>query len=285
MGVRLLPSNRCVYNYGYLAFRGMCTSFVTVKQEMVGTNKWNVATVFLKRSPVNSLNIPFTSQITHTLKEIENSDVDAVIIKSLLPNVFSAGLDLHEMYGVSRDHLKEFWWIVQDLWFQIYSSRLVTLSYVSGHCLAAGTIIAAACDYRIACKGDYQIGVTAAKVGLVAPPWFLKMLSHLMGERRTEHVLQVGKTFSPDEAVQVGLVDEVCSDDQGSNACLQALSSYLSVSQQSRQTMKRYLRAELIDDFDSKRVKDRDNFLDYVMRDSVQEQLGIYIQQLKRVKS
>lgn len=281
--MRCLPSIRGAFSYGFLAFRGLCSSnFVTVKQEKIGTRKWNLATVFLNRSPVNSLDIPFTSQLTHTLKEIEDSDnVDAVLIKSLLPSVFSAGLDLHELYEVPRDHLDLFWWNVQELWFQIYSSRLVTLSYINGHCLAAGTIIAAACDYRIACKGDYQIGVPAVKVGLVAPQWFLKMLSHLMGERQTDHVIQVGKTFSPDEAVQVGLVDEVCSDDQSSHACQKALSLYLSVSQESRQTMKRYLRADLIDGFEAKRIQDKENFLDYVMRDSVQKQLGIYIQQLK----
>lgn len=254
-----------------------------MQKESVATQKWNVATVFLRRSPVNSFNIPFTLELTHTLKELEDSgSVDAVIIKSLLPNVFSAGLDLHELYGVSRDHLETFWWSVQDLWFQIYSSRLVTLSYINGHCLAAGTIIAAACDYRIACKGDYEIGVTAAKVGLVAPPWFLKMLARLMGERRTEHVLQVGRTFSPDEAVQIGLVDEVCSNKQTVDVCLQALSPYLSVSQESRRTMKQYFRAELVDGFDAMRLKDKDNFLDYVLKESVQKQLGVYIEQLKK---
>jgi 3,2-trans-enoyl-CoA isomerase len=232
---------------------------------------------------VNSLNLPFTSLLHHTLKEIEDSGlVDAVIVESRLPNVFSAGLDLHELHGVSRDHLDRFWSSVQDLWLQLYSSRLVTLSYINGHCLAAGTIIAAACDYRIACEGDYQIGVTAAKVGLVAPPWFLKLLSHLMGERRAEHILQIGRTFSPEEAVQVGLVDNICSSGNGADACLQALNPFLSVSQESRQRMKQYFRAELIDSFNVKRFEDKEDFLDFVLKESVQEQLGVYIQQLNK---
>lgn len=110
---------------------------------------------------MNSFNLSFTSQLTNTLKEIEDSGAaDAIIIKSLLPNVFSAGLDLHELHGVSRDHLESFWSSVQELWLQIYSSKLVILSLINGHCLAAGTMIAAACDYRVACEGDYLIGVT-----------------------------------------------------------------------------------------------------------------------------
>lgn len=190
------------------------------------------------------------------------------------------GLDLHELYDVPRCHLEYFWSSVQELWLQLYSSSLVTLSFINGHCLAAGTIIAAACDHRIACEGDYQIGVTAAKAGLVAPPWFLKMLSHLMGRRTTEYALQVGKTFSPDKAVQIGLVDQVCNK-ENADTCLRALTPYLSVSQESRRTMKQYFRRELVTDFNVMRQKDKDTFVNYIMKESVQKQLAIYIQQLK----
>lgn len=271
--------------YALRVFSSKCvsTSHVTVEKETIAPQQWNVASVVLHRPPVNGFDIPFTRHLTKTLKEIENSGVvDAVIIKSALPNVFSAGLDLHELYGVSRGHLEAFWQSVQDLWFQVYSSKLVTLSFINGHCLAAGTIIAAACDYRVACEGDYSIGVTAAKVGLVAPPWFLTMLSHLMGKRRTEHALLTGKTFSPDEAVQVGLVDEICPTKLSDDACLQVLKPYLLVSQESRKTMKKYMRAELIENFNLMRESDMDNFVDYVMKVSVQEQLGSFIQRLKR---
>lgn len=259
----------------------MCTDNVTVEREKHS----KVATLVLGRSPVNSLNIAFTLQLLKTLKEVEDSSVvDAIIFKSSLQNVFSAGLDLNELYGNSRDHLECFWEAVQNLWFLIYSSKLVTLSLINGHCLAAGTIIAAASDYRLAIEGNYSIGVTAAKVGLIAPPWFLVMLSHLMGRRRTEHALQTGHTFTPSEAVEVGLVDQVCSSELAQDICSEVLMPYLLVSQESRWTMKRFLRAELLDYFHLHRNEDRDYFVDYVMKESVQKQLGSYIQQLKKVK-
>ena len=259
----------------------MCTGNVTVERERHS----KIASLVLGRLPVNSLNIAFTLQLIKAIKEVENSsEVDAIVIKSSLQNVFSAGLDFNELYGKPREHLECFWEAVQDLWFLIYSSKLVTLSLINGHCLAAGTIIAAASDYRLAIEGKYSIGVTAAKVGLIAPPWFLVLLSHLMGRRRTEHALQTGHTFTPSEAVEVGLVDQICSSELAQDICSEVLTPYLLVYQESRWTMKRYLRADLLDHFHLHRKEDRDSFVDYVMKDSVQQQLGSYMQQLKKVK-
>lgn len=259
------------------------TSNITVQREQLTSSGSNIASVVLHHSPVNSFNVSFTVELTQTLKEIEDSkEVEAIIIKSSLPNIFSAGLDLHELYGTPRDHMETFWRSVQELWFQIYSSKLVTMSLINGHCLAAGTIIAAACDYRIGIEGRYSLGVTAAKIGLVAPPWFLTMLCHLMGRRTTEHALQTSHTFSPDEAARVGLIDEVCSEEVAHDTCMQVLSRYLAVSQESRSTMKQYLRAELVREFEQSRDSDTHQFVDYVMKSSVQSKLGDYIQTLKR---
>lgn len=242
-----------------------------------------IATVSLHRSPVNSFNIPFSMEVTNILSEVEQSgEFDAIIIKSSLPKVFSAGLDLNELYNTPRQHMETFWHAFQNLWYQIYSSKLVTLALVSGHCLAAGTVIAAACDYRLGIEGNYAIGVPAARIGLVAPPWFLETLCNLMGVRKTEQALQIGKTFSPQEALHAGLLDQVCSAQEGSRTSLEVLAQYLSVCQESRGTMKQYLRAELLHKFERSRDQDMHDFVDHVTKVSVQEKLYSYIQEMRK---
>ncbi len=254
---------------------------ITVKREKLENSQ--IATVILHHSPVNSFNVSFALELLHTLKEIEDSnEVKAIVLKSSLPGIFSAGLDLNDLHGVSRDHLKTFWRTIQNLWLQIYSSKLITLACIDGHCLAAGTIIAAACDYRIGTEGKYSMGVTAAKIGLIAPPWFLEMLSHIMGRRKTDHALQTGLTFSPGEALKIGLIDRLCPPHLAIDCCSQALKPYLSVSQESRMTMKYYSRSELIQSFKETRNEDMINFVDFVMRESVQESLDYSLKQLKR---
>ena len=256
------------------------SQFVGVRSEK--HNKYRVATVTLNRPPVNSFDILFTDELTSALEEIEQSgEVDGLILKSKNPSIFSSGLDLYDLYAQPRSHLELFWSRVQDLWLQLYSSRLPTVAAINGHCLAGGTIIAAACDYRVAVEGNYGIGVTAAKIGIIAPPWFLKMLTYVMGQRNTELALQQGRVFTPREAMHVGLVDEICTKDTLDAECWKALEPLLSVSAESRATMKLSLRGDLINNFLRLREEDMNNFLNFILQESVQSNLGKYMEQLK----
>ena len=256
------------------------SQFVKVRSEK--HKKYSVATVTLDRPPVNSFDIAFTDELTRALKVIEKSgEVDALILKSNNPTIFSSGLDLHDLFAQPRSHLELFWQHVQDLWLQLYSSRLPTIAAINGHCLAGGTILATACDYRVAAEGNYGIGVTAAKIGVIAPPWFLKMLTYVMGQRNTELALQQGRVFTPKEATSVGLVDKVCSKDMMDEECWKALEPFLTVSAESRATMKLSLRVDLIDNFLKSREEDMDNFVNFILKESVQNNLDKYMEQLR----
>lgn len=155
------------------------------------------------------------------------------------------------------------------------------MAAINGHCLAGGTIIASSCDHRIAMEGDYRIGVTAAKVGVIAPKWFLKTLICLMGQRQTELALQQGRVFTPEEARKIGLVDEVCTSDLLQTRCAEALQPYLETFHEARSDMKLSLRDDLIKEFLQSRDEDMDKFVNFVLQGSVQDQLRNYIQKLK----
>ena len=280
---------RSSYSWRHLSFKRNGFRYrhheaITVTAETLG-EKYRVAKLSMNRPPVNSFDIPLVASLTNHLEDLQLSGkCDGIIITSSVPRTFSAGLDLKELHGVTAEHLRKFWRNVQDLWLCLYSSRVPTVAAINGHCLAAGTIIAAACDYRVAAEGDYGVGVTAAKVGIIAPGWFLSMLTHLMGQRRTELALQQGLLFKPEEAVKVGLVDQVCKSERLHVEALSALEPFLAVSQLSRATMKLSLRGDLIDRFVRSRTDDEDRFVGFVMQDSVQKSLGDYIQKLKSRK-
>ena len=256
--------------------------FVTVQEDFV-LDKYTVATVSLNRPPVNGYSMAFAEQFNAVFRNIkESSQIDAVIIGSSLPNIFSSGLDLSELYQTSETRLESFWKQVRDMWFNIYSSKLPIVAAINGHCLAGGTMMAAACDYRIAVKGDYGMGVTAAKVGMIAPLFLFKVLAHLIGQRRTELAIQQGQVFTPDEAKAIGLVDEVCDISELQMRIVRALHPFLSVSQVARSTMKVSLRTEILSVFQDSTEEDVETFVSFVLQEPVQEHLGKYIEQLKQ---
>ncbi len=262
-----------------VCFKRSC--HVTIEKSIVGEH--SIATVSFNKPPGNSLDLALTQQFNERLRSVyQSGDHDALVLASSISNVFSAGLDLAELYQPSKSNLEKLWREVQDMWFTLYSSKLPTVAAINGHCLAGGIIIAASCDYRVAVKGNYSMGVTAAKVGVIAPPWFLKMLTLLIGQRTTELALQQGTVFNPDNALRIGLVDEVCAADDLKQRSFAALLRFLTVSQESRSTMKLFLRSELIESFKLSREKDMSTFVSFIMQDSVQERLGKYIQKLKQ---
>ena len=271
----------CVKLLRRRSFHSGVATIETLAKDVAGHR---VCVVSLNRPPVNSVDESLALDLSRTLSEVDSSgEFSGIILTSSVKGVFSAGLDLKAIHGVPGGQLKSFWNSVQDLWLQLYSTKLPTVAAINGHCLAAGTILAASCDYRMAVQGSYKMGVPAAKIGLVAPRWFMMMLTHLMGQRRTELALQQGTVFEPNEAKKVGLVDEVIGEGEDIvAAAIESLKPFLRVSQKSRAEMKLSLRNGLIADFKSSRERETEHFISFVLEDSVQNALGKYIAQLQK---
>jgi 3,2-trans-enoyl-CoA isomerase len=104
-----------------------------------------------------------------------NEKVQAMILTSGLNSIFSAGLDLTELYSPDADRLPRFWESFQQVFLDLYGSRLATIAAMNGHALAAGCMLALSCDYRIMSKGT--IGLNESKLGIAAPPWLGKQVS------------------------------------------------------------------------------------------------------------
>lgn len=47
------------------------------------------------------------------------------------PKVFSAGLDITEMYGKSPERCGEFWRAVQEMWLKLYGSNMITIAAIN----------------------------------------------------------------------------------------------------------------------------------------------------------
>ena len=238
-------------------------------------DKYTVAHISFNRPPVNSFDHHLSREFSERFQQLtESDDVHAVVLRSSVPGVFSAGLDFKDLCGVSETHLRDLWKTIREMWYRIYTSRITTLAVIDGHCLAGGTLIASACDHRICTRGEYKIGVTAAKIGLVPPHWFLGTLTHLMGQRETEVHLQRGQVLSPEEAVRIGLTDELCEVGELEETCREALLPYLQTCHETRAAIKLSLRRELIDSYHSLEEEDTENFVHFTLRESTQRTLA-----------
>ena len=255
---------------------------VLLEKHKLRDTSYSVAVLKLSNPPVNGLNLELVAGLSSKLSEVNDSEsIHGVVIASNIPRVFSAGLELKELYEPDTKKLRALWTNLQDTWLKLYTSPHPVIAAINGHCLAGGTILAASSDYRVGVHGDYKLGVTAAKIGVVAPPWFQKTLVHVVGHRQTELMLTQAKMFTPNEALGAGLLDEVCNDEDIVSYCISSLKPLMETNPASRRLMKLQLREGLINEFLADREEDTEAFLAFILQPSVQKLLGEYIQKLK----
>ena len=222
------------------------------------------AILVMRRNKVNCYNQSFLEDFSRCIKTAENKQYNTLIISSAIQGVFSAGLDFEAVLNQRRENVKALWNAMQDAWIDLYSTRLLTIAAINGHCLAGGCVFAFSCDSRIALTGEYKIGITAARVGITAPVWVHQLLAQLVGFHQAEQSILQGLSFTPLDAYKRGMVDELT---EGSNTelienAIKMSHKYMDASQEARAEMKLLIRNSLLSEVKSTRKEELNNFVD-----------------------
>jgi len=228
--------------------------------------------------------------ISTKIKSIENDHpkVKSLILSSSNPSIFSAGIDLKELYSPCPERLPKFWTAFQNLFVDLYGSRLAVIGAIEGHAPAAGCMLAMACDYRIMAasvpgEAPFKIGLNETRFGIVAPPWMAQLMIRTIGFRKAEHALSLGTLFTPENARNIGLVDELVPTSQNVlEICRKTAEKWNEIPMQARSITKMLTRKELLEELISTREGDKENFCKLVQSEPVQTALGLYLKRLKR---
>lgn len=187
-----------------------------------------------------------------------------------------------EMYKSDEIRMSQFWRSLQDVWFKLYGSFYPTAAAINGHSPAGGCLLALCCEYRVMLP-NFTIGLNETKLGIVAPPWFMASLRNTVSNRVAEMALTEGALFSTDEALKVGLIDEIAQDKTEAIAkCEKFLDKFKKIPAQARGLSKQLFRNEEIKALQSRRDDDIKKFVMAASHPKVQESLGIYIESLKK---
>lgn len=245
-------------------------------------DKTGYATVTLNRPPVNSLNLELLTAFSETLDDLQNNKSRGMILTSSSNTVFCAGLDIMEMYKPKQERMKEFWSTLQDVWFKLYGSPFPTVAVINGHSPAGGCLLAMCCEYRVMMP-NFSIGLNETQLGIVAPTWFMATMRNTLSRRDAELALTQGTLFSTEEALKVGLVDEVVANkEEGLAKAVSFLDRFKKISPQARSMTKQALRSKDIMELEDNRLQDVDLFVFAVTQPKVQKGLEVYLEALKK---
>lgn len=133
-----------------------------------------------------------------------------VVVFSGAGDAFCAGLDLSSLQQMhdksTAEHTADAERIAR-LFRMLYELPKPTIAVVEGPAIAGGTGLAVLCDFTLAVP-EAKFGYTEARIGFV-PALVSAFLVLQIGDKHARDLLLTGRIFTSDEALRLGLVNEV----------------------------------------------------------------------------
>jgi Delta3-Delta2-enoyl-CoA isomerase len=177
------------------------------------TNHGMVRELRLNRPPVNALNLELMAALRQAVESAPHDGVRALVLSGA-PGRFSAGLDVPLLLGFDRATIAALWRELYALLKTLASSTIPIAAAITGHAPAGGTVLPLFCDWRVGAQGDFKLGLNEVQVGIALPPIILSALRRQVGPRQAERLAVLGVLVSPQEVLNVGLLDELAAADQ-----------------------------------------------------------------------
>lgn len=152
---------------------------------------------------------------TAMLTEVERAldaagDAPLLVTGAGAGSAFSAGLDLDALATLDADGVGELLRAMERVTHRLFLHPAPTVAFVNGHAIAGGCLVAQCCDVRIGVRDPkLRVGMTGVAIGLTYPPFVLDVFGTRLSPPNVEKVLLSAARFDVDEALALGLLDEV----------------------------------------------------------------------------
>jgi len=177
---------------------------------LIETPEVGVARVTLNNPKMNALSAEVLTALFDATQDSRVSTAAAVIISGG-PRLFAAGADVTE-FGGQREARQ-----VTDNFHRtadaIAALQGFAIASISGYALGGGCEIALACDYRIA-STKAVFGQPEVLLGIIPGGGGTQRLPRVIGRSRAIEMMVTGRQVASEEALRIGLADEVIDPDQ-----------------------------------------------------------------------
>jgi methylglutaconyl-CoA hydratase len=179
----------------------------------------------------NALNDALIAEIKRCLLNASQDESVRVVVISGAGKDFCSGADLSALQKIAQasvsDNAEDARSLL-DLFVQIRQLRVPVVAAVRGRALAGGCGLATACDLVLASE-TARFGYPEVKIGFV-PAMVLAILRRNVSEKRAFELITRGEEISAGYAKEIGLVNQVFSDDGFDDAANEYLRKFTEVS-------------------------------------------------------
>ena len=172
-----------------------------------------IATVTLSRGKVNALNEPMVEELTKSFEDLAIDNEVRSIIFTGSGKFFSFGFDVPEFLNYSKSDFIIYLEKFTNFYTYLFLFPKPIVAALNGHTIAGGCMLATACDFRLMVTGKAKISLNEITFGAPVLAGSVEMLKYCVGSRNAQSILYSGAMYSAEEAFQLGLVDQVSSED------------------------------------------------------------------------
>ena len=186
----------------------MKESFDTIIVDQEGDLTW----IILNRPEVaNAFNTRMAEELSGVFSEFLSGVriTRCVILTGTGERAFCAGGDLKQRHGMTDEE-----WYIQHVVFEDLARALMDcpvpiLGAINGAAYGGGTELTLACDFAYAAK-HARFALTETTLGIMPGMAGTQYLPRAVGIRRAKEIILTGRPFSAEQALEWGLVNELC---------------------------------------------------------------------------
>jgi len=168
----------------------------------------NVGYIEIGKPKANTYDLAMMRELGEAIDEFRfDENARVIVLASTVPGFFSAGADIEMLKQSQPDFKAMFCLHCQETLNKFASTPKIVIAAINGHCVGGGLEIALSTDLRMMAKDSGKIGLPEVTLGVLPGTGGTQRLPRLVGTSRALGMMITGKLLTPDEALEIGLVN------------------------------------------------------------------------------
>ena len=169
-----------------------------------------IAIIEMSDPPANTYTYEMMQQLdTAILQARMQDDAHVIILRGAGEKFFSAGANIKMLSSVTPEFKYYFCLHANETLNRFEQTPKLVIAALNGHTVGGGLEIAMAADIRIAKKDGGKIGLPEVTLGVLPGTGGTQRMARLVGKSRAIELMATGRTFSFEEAAEMGIVTHI----------------------------------------------------------------------------
>src|SRR5580700_8774178 len=183
------------------------TTLVEQKQLIKYENDGGLAIIQMDDAPANTYTYEMMQQLdTAILRARMDESVHVIVLRGSGEKFFSAGASIPMLTKADPTFKYYFCLHANETRCRFEQTPKLVIAALNGHAVGGGLQVALACDIRLAKKDGGKIGLPEVNLGVLPGTNETQRLARCVGRSRAMELMATGRTFSFEEALEIGLV-------------------------------------------------------------------------------